>query len=154
MSKIKKIITSAMLVMAICVLTIQPAFAAAKNETWYIDHVGNYKASYTLTNNNLTPYKIMGDTANLVVFGDFKKADTGSSNIKLTVQIREYPSGRVLAQTVVNNTNYPNSNMFFITTQVTAGQKIQLFFDASSINNPPGFYRKAWVDYDAYLAPL
>ena len=44
--------------------------------------------------------------------------------------------------------------MFFITTQVTAGQKIQLFFDASSINNPPGFYRKAWVDYDAYLAPL
>ncbi len=154
MSKIKKIITSVMLVMAMCVLTIQPAFAATNNETWYIDHDGNYKASYTLTDNNLTPYKIMGDTANLVVFGNFKKADTGSSNIKLTVQIREYPSGRVLAQTVVNNTNYPNSNMFFITTQVTAGQKIQLFFDASSINNPPGFYRKAWVDYDAYLASL
>ena len=152
MSKIKKIITSAMLVMAICVLTIQPAFAAAKNETWYIDHDGNYKASYTLTNNNLTPYKIMGDTANLVVFGNFKKADTGSSNIKLTVQIREYPSGRVLAQTVVNNTNYPNSNMFFITTQVTAGQKIQLFFDASSISNPPGYYRRAFIEYWYYIS--
>lgn len=153
MSKIKKIITSVMLVMTMCLLTVQSAFAATKNETWYIDHDGNYEASYTLTNNNLTPYKIMGDTANLVIFGDFKKADTGNSNIKLKVQIRDYPSGNVLKETVVDNTNYPNTNMFFITTPVTAGQKIQIFFDASSINNPPGFYRKAWVDYSAYLSP-
>ncbi len=154
MNKIKKIITSVMLVIAMCVLTAQPALAATNNEIWYIDHYGNYKASYTFTDTNLTPYKIMGNTANLVVFGKFKKADTGRSNIKLTVQIRDYPSGRVLDQMVVDNTNYPNTNMFFLATTVTAGQKIQLFFDASSINNPPGFYRKAWVDYDSYLAPL
>ena len=38
MSKIKKIITSVMLVMTMCLLTVQSAFAATKNETWYIDH--------------------------------------------------------------------------------------------------------------------
>lgn len=129
--------------------------SAAANETWYINHP-NYEATYTLTDTNLTPYKIMGDSANLVIFGNFKKADTGNSNIKLTVEIRDYPSGRVLtdAKTVVDNTNYPNTNMFFVSAKVYKGQKIQIFFDASSINNPPGFFRKAWVDYDAYLAPL
>lgn len=153
MKKFKKIIASFILVLSMFVLYTQPAMAAT-NETWYINHDGNYHSEYTLTNNNLTPYKIMGDSANLVVFGDFCKADTGASNIKLTVEIRDYPSGRVLASTVVNNTNYPNSNMFFLYAPVSAGQKIQIFFDASSINNPPGFYRKAFVSYDSYLAPL
>ena len=153
MKKTKKIITSIMLIMAMCIFMVQPVFAAG-NETWYIDHEGNYEATYTFTDNNLTPYKTMGDSAYLVIFGDFKKADYGDSNIKLTVEIRDYPSGNVLDRRVVDNTNYPNTNMFVVTAQVYAGQRIQIFFDASSIDNPPGFYREAWVDYDAYLAPL
>lgn len=151
MKKMKKIITSIMLVMAMCIFAVQPAFAAG-TETWYSSH-GNYDAAYTFNDDNLTPVKTMGDSGTLVVFGDFKKADSGSSNVKLTAEIRAYPSGTVLDRIVVDNTNYPNPNLFALSTHVTAGQKIQIYFDASSVSNPPGFLRSAYVDYSAYIAP-
>lgn len=143
----KKIIISIFAVMMMCLTSVHPVIAA---ETWTIAG-GNYDADYTFTDDNLTPYKIIGDTGTLVVYGYFFKDDSGDSNIKLTAQIRDYPSGKILAQEVVENNDYPFSNNFMISTNVYSGQRIQLYFDASSINNPPGFYRKAYVNYSAYI---
>lgn len=132
------------------VLTVQTAFAA-EGEIWYKNQ--RYPAEYTITNNNLTPYKVINESGVLVVYGHFWKADSASySNVKLTVEIREYGTNRVLNRVVAYNTQYPIGDPFFIEANVTAGQKIQLFFDVSSIDNPPGPLRKATVRYEAYFA--
>lgn len=146
MSKLKKVITCCILAMTLCIVSVMPAFAA---EVWYSGQ--NYYANYTFHDTNLTPYKEIANSGTLVVGGSFYKNDQGSSNIKLTVEIRDYSSGRVLARTVVENSNYPYRNDFLVEAPVSAGQKIQLFFDASSVNNPPGFYRSAYVDYTSLI---
>lgn len=147
--KTKKIITSFILIMAMLVIAVQPAFAAG-GDVWYKDQ--RYEAEYTITNNNLTPYKVIAESGVLCVYGHVWKADSASySNVRLTVEIRDYPSGRVLNRTVVDNNQYPYGDPFFVDAEVYAGQKIQLFFDVSSINNPPGPYRKALVNYEAYF---
>ena len=144
---VKSVIACMMAMVMMCLVSVQPAMAA---ETWTIAG-SNYDYDFTFVDDNLTPYKNIGDTGTLVVYGYFYKADSGASNIKLTVQIRDYPSGQVLAQTVVNNNNYPFSDNFNLSTSVYSGQKVQLYFDASSINNPPGFYRSAYVNYSVYI---
>ena len=149
MKKIKRIITSLMLVMAVCICSIQPAFAAT-HDTWKANT--SYDYGFTFTDDNLTPYKTCRDAGDLVISGSFKKADTGSSNIKLKAQLRAYPSGAILDETVVYNYNYPHVDYFMLSAHVSAGQKVQIYFDASSINNPPGFYRKAKVSYTAFIA--
>ena len=147
--KFKKIITSFVLVIAMLMLAVQPAFAA-EGEIWYFDQ--RYEAEYTVTNTNLTPYKVIDQSGVLCVYGHFWKADSASySNVRLTVEIRDYPSGRVLNKVSAENRQYPYGDPFFIDAEVYAGQKIQLFFDVSSINNPPGPYRKALVSYEAYF---
>lgn len=145
--KQKKIITSLVLAILCIVLSAQPAFAA-EGEVWYKGQ--QYSASYTVTNNNLTPYKVINASGCLRISGSFCKADSASySNVRLTVEIREYGTGRVLNRCVVDNTSYPNRNSFLLDTDVSAGQKIQIYFDVSSVSNPPGPYRKASVDYVA-----
>lgn len=147
MNRIRRIITSFILIVAMISLSVQTASA---NETWKSGK--NYNYSFSFTDDNLTPYKNIGTTGELVVYGYFVKADKASySNIKLTAQIRDYSTGKTLASTTVKNTDYPITNMFMVTANVKKGQKIQLYFDASSINNPPGPYRKAHISYDVYI---
>ncbi|MFG6318781.1 MAG: hypothetical protein K1W33_02810 [Clostridia bacterium] len=146
--KSKKIISSFILVITLLVFSNQYAYAA--NETWYKGNT--YSASYTVTNNNLTPYKIIGSSGQLCIQGTFCKADSPSySNVRITVELREYGTGSVLARTVQDNTSYPNSNSFVVSTNVYSGQKIQIFIDISSTNNPPGSYRSASVQYSAFF---
>lgn len=145
-----KIITSFLLIVAMLTLTVQTAFAA-EGEIWYKN--GRYPAEYTITDTNLTPYKVINETGVLVVYGHFWKADSASySNVKLTVEIREYGTNTVLKRVVAENTQYPYGDPFYIEANVQAGQKIQLFFDVSSIDNPPGPLRQATVKYEAYFA--
>lgn len=148
--KTRKIITSFIIIAAMLILTVQTAFAA-EGEIWYKDR--RYPAEYTITDTNLTPYKVMDESGVLVIYGHFWKADSASySNVKLTVEIREYGTNRVLNRVVAYNTQYPFGDPFFIDANVTAGQKIQIFFDVSSIDNPPGPLRKATVTYEGYFA--
>lgn len=150
MNKIKKIITTLLLIVALFAVSVQPALAAG-NETWY--NTKNYDYAFTFTDDNLTPYKTIGNSGELVMYGYFYKADSSSySNIKLTAQIRDYPRGKVLGTTTVENIDYPISNFFVVKADVKKGQKVQIYFDASSINNPPGPYRKAYVNYTVYIA--
>ena len=120
----------------------------AGNETWSGSGFGG---SYTFNNNNLTPVKTMGKSGTLLISGYFYGNDAfaSSSPIKLTVEIRS-TSGAVLGRTTVIDDRSGNVD-FAVSANVSAGQKIQLFFDASSIANPPGIYRSAFVAYNYHL---
>ena len=122
--------------------SIQPR---AGTETWYGSGFGG---SYSFTNYNLTPVKTMGKSGTLVISGSFYGDDgyANSSPIKLTAQIRS-TSGVVKASTVEVD-DRSGATFFSVVASVSAGEKIQLFFDASSIANPPGIYRSAHVSYD------
>lgn len=121
----------------------------AGTETWYGSGFGG---EYTFTNNNTTPVKTMGNSGTLLISGNFYGADgyASASPIKLTVRIQS-TSGSILSSTVVVD-DRSGSTPFAVSCPVSQGQKIQLFFDASSIANPPGIYRKAHVayNYDIY----
>ena len=119
--------------------------ARAGNETWTGSGFGG---AFRFTDYNLTPVKTMGQSGLLAITGYFYGDDgyADSVPIKLTFQIRD-TSGRVLATTVVEDTR--NGNIpFVISCSVSQGQKIQLFMDASSIGNPPGPTRSAYIAYD------
>ena len=114
-------------------------------ETWYGSGFGG---SYRFTDYNLTPVKTMGKSGTLVISGSFYGDDgyANSSPIKLTAQIRS-TSGAVRASTVVVD-DRSGATGFVMSCRVTAGDKIQLYFDASSIANPPGIYRSAYIEYN------
>lgn len=152
MKKAKRFITSMLLIMAVCVITVNPAFAAeTADETWTLSN-GSHSAAYWFQDTNTTSVKTMGNSGTVVVSGSFGQYDSATnSRIKLTVEIRDYPSGVVIGRGEFTNTNYPNGNLFMVTAPVKAGQQIQIFFDASSVSNPPGYLRSAWVDYAGYL---
>ena len=122
--------------------SIQPR---AGTETWYGSGFGG---SYRFTDYNLTPVKTMGKSGTLVISGSFYGDDgyANSSRIKLTAQIRS-TSGAVKASTIVVD-DRSGSTFFAVSCNVSAGEKIQLYFDASSIANPPGIYRSAYVSYN------
>lgn len=158
MRKIKKLLVGLLVSASMFITTVSPALAAeeavsveetasprAGNETW---SGSGHGGSYTFTNNNLTPIKTIGESGRLLISGSFYGTDAfaSSSPIKLTFQIRS-TSGTVLASTEVIDTR--NGNIpFSVATNVTVGQQVRLFLDASSIANPPGIYRSAFVEYD------
>lgn len=123
--------------------------ARAGNETWTGSGFGG---AFRFTDYNLTPVKTMGQSGTLLISGYFYGDDgyADSSPIKLTFQIRS-SSGTILVSKVFYDTRN-GSIPFSISCNVTKGQKIQLFMDASSIANPPGPTRAAYIayDYDLY----
>ena len=162
MRKIKKLLVGLLVSASMFITTVSPALAAeesvsmevenvsprAGNETWTGSGFGG---AYTFTNNNLTPVKTMGKSGRLLISGYFYGTDgfASSSPIKLTVQIRSTSGTILVSRSFVDDRsgNVP----FSISVNVTAGQQVQLFFDASSIANPPGIYRSGHVSYSYYL---
>lgn len=132
-------------VLAITAFSTQ-AFAAGV-ETWYAPWVE--EGTITVSNNNLTPVKTMGvsGTLHLVaeVTGRPDLEPSGCPPVKLTVQVRDL-NGNILASGVVSeDATIP---LVHINLPVTAGQKVQIFFDISSVSyNPNGNYRVANVTY-------
>ena len=116
----------------------------AGNETWTGSGFGG---AYTFTDYNLTPVKTMGESGTLLIHGSFYGNDgyANVSPIKLTAQIRN-TAGGVKAQTVVvdDRSGYVS---FSVSCNVSKGEQIQFFVDASSIPNPPGILRSAYVEY-------
>lgn len=116
----------------------------AGNETWTGSGLAG---NYTFRDNNLTPVKTMGKSGTLLIYGSFYGDDGYSdvSPIQLTVQIRS-TSGAVKTSTVRVD-DRSGATSFSISCPVSYGEQIQLFFDASSVANPPGIYRSAHVTY-------
>ena len=117
----------------------------AGNETWTGSGFGG---SYTFTDYNLTPVKTMGASGTLLIYGSFYGNDgyASASPIKLTAQIRS-TSGAIRAETVRVDNRSGNVS-FAMSCTVSKGDQIQLYFDASSIANPPGIYRSAYITYN------
>lgn len=159
--KIKRLLVGLVATASMLIVTVSPALAAdvketesevtdsvilrAGNETWTNSGHGG---DYTFNNYNLTPVKTMGKSGRLLISGYFYGTDgyASSSPIALTVEIRS-TSGTVLGRTYAND-NRSGNVPFAVSASVSAGQKIQLYFDASSIANPPGIYRSAYVYYN------
>lgn len=116
----------------------------AGTETWTGSGLGG---NYTFRDSNLTPVKTMGKSGTLLIYGSFYGDDgyADVSPIKLTAQIRS-TSGTVKSQTIRTD-NRSGSTSFSMSATVYAGEQIQLFFDASSVANPPGILRSAHVTY-------
>lgn len=121
----------------------------AGNETWTGSGLAG---NYTFNNYNLTPVKTMGKSGTLLIHGSFYGDDgfATSSPIQLTVEIRT-TSGAVKARTIRVD-DHSGATSFSVSAPVSAGEQIQLYFDASSVANPPGIYRSAHVEY--YFALL
>ncbi len=91
----------------------------AGTETWYAG-VGD-AGSFTMQGFNITPVKTMGDSGTLEIFGYYSQAD-GLGAVSLIVEIREAYTGRVIAS------NDGDGYEFSLSTPVTKGQKIQIYF--------------------------
>lgn len=157
--KLKRLLISLVVSATMLVTTVCPAFAAEETTTVETETVSpragtetwtgsGHGGSYTFNNYNLTPVKTMGESGRLLISGSFYGTDgfASSSPIALTVEIRS-TSGTVLGRTYAND-NRSGNVPFAVSASVSAGQKIQLYFDASSIANPPGIYRSAYVYYN------
>ena len=117
----------------------------AGNETWTGSGFGG---AYRFTDYNLTPIKTMGSSGTLLIYGSFYGDDGYSdvSPIKLTAQIRN-TNGTVRTETVRVDDRSGHVS-FAMSCSVSKGDQIQLFFDASSVANPPGILRSAYVTYN------
>lgn len=163
--KIKRFLVALVAGATMLVTSVAPVFAAtdsdvsvesveprAGTETWTGSGFGG---AYTFNDYNLTPVKTMGKSGTLLISGYFYGNDGYASShpIVLTVQIRD-ENGQILdggrAYTRVIDTR--NGNIpFAVSANVYAGQRIQLYLDASSAYSSPGIYRSAYVAYNYSL---
>lgn len=118
-----------------------------------------YVGSFTFTDTNITPVKTMPSGAQTLCFGvRFKKSaiDSGLGRVKLTVQIRDLNGNVITSRTVTDKTGiidgtFPRyTELFTDTITVSAGQKYQVFFDASSAGVSNGNYRS--IDVGAFYS--
>lgn len=135
--------------------------SAAGEETLPVG--SHYIGNFTFTDTNLTKIKTMPNGAQTLRIGvKFRKSptDAGIGQVKLTVQIRD-TNGHVITTKVVNDiTGYINGTnpryTVLLTDEinVSAGQKYQIFFDASSVNpsQSNGNYRSIQImSFDSFI---
>lgn len=99
--------------------------------------------TFTFKNNNLTPVKTITKSGYLYLHVKYSKADSYDGNVMLTVKIKK-SNGTQLT----NDTFYSYGKEEMTSwTHVSAGDKIQIFFDASTTTGPSAHYRSANVTY-------
>lgn len=155
LSKTKRRLLGILLSAVMIFTCISPVTAfAAGTETWYKNggYPGTQVGSFNCVNNNLSPVKTIGQSGYLYIWGTAEKSDPYAGNVVTTVEIRSYTTGGTLASTRSYAINPEGTLHYFETPHiyVTAGQQIRIFFDVSSISNPPGPYRQAYISY-AYV---
>ena len=149
-----RIITTLILVLALFFTSVIPSQAAGV-ETW--SQAQGPMESIRVTNNNTTPVKTIGRTGTLTIVNWISRCSSeyctcsdrepiSYSNIKVYMKIYNCDTGEVLASGW-----FPEHETFAhtLTTSrpVVAGERIQIYFDVRSVNNPPGPYRKAHISY-------
>ena len=147
MKTIKKRIFALMAVLMVSIMAFSVPAMAAGTETWYGPWVD--EPTIVVTNNNLTPVKTMGKSGTLHVGASIKgRPDLeppGCPKVKLTMQIRDL-AGNVLAEDDVTEDAF--MPQVHLEIPVTQGQKVQIFFDVSSVSyNPNGNWRVGEISY-------
>lgn len=151
MKRFRKVFCSLLLVAATLVTgttTFNPVTVSAStidarsSSVWYLG--GETVGSFTVTNDNLTPIKTIGDSGKLFIWTEYSRADSYSP-IVVTAQIRDYDTGKILDS--VRYYEGQTENERTLCCDVTKGQRIQIYWDISSQYNSPGVYRKANITY-------
>lgn len=154
MKKNSKKIIVAILTLMLCIVAIGGKVNAAGTQTFYRTGAsGAHVGQFHCYNNNLTPMKTIGESGTFYIYGTARKGDSLNGNVVTKIQIREYPSGRVLTSTSSYAVSTDGTVHAFETTPIylTAGQTIKIFFDICSVGTPPGGYRSADIDYSYVL---
>ena len=113
----------------------QPIVPYAGVETWYKTSLHTV-GSFYLDGQNLTPLKTIGNAGSLTVYAD-ATASHGNPYV-LYMEIREYPSGRVLASgKSVSMCDCGSVQHAGLTLKVQKGQKIQVFTKYSTTPRTP-----------------
>ena len=138
-NKATRFIISFVLMCAMIITSAVPAFAAGA-EDWS-SSTKTYVGSMHMTDNNLTQVKTIKRTGTLHIVGHFygEDAHAAVSPIRLTAQIRYAYGGAIGNASITKDDN-------------RSGLQVQIFFDASSISNPPGYYRRAFIEYWYYIS--
>ncbi len=134
-------------------MTMSFSALAAGTETW--DQQYGPWEKMRVTNKNTTPIKTMERAGTLRISANVSPCKKGVCNcgdnepnsyppVVVTCKILSYPSGIVLAEGKVNEYGLLSINTY---RTMKVGEKVQIFFDVSSKNNPPGPYRKAHIQY-------
>lgn len=147
-----RFLCSLILSFALLLTSAFPTFAAG-TEDWS-NSTRTYVGSMHMTNYNLTPVKTIKRSGTLHIVGHFygEDAHAAVSPIKLTAQIRRANGGVIGNASTVKVDNRSGLIDFEVSCPVSSGQKVQIYFDASSISNPPGYYRQAFVEYWYYIS--
>lgn len=149
--KVLRMITCLVLVACVSVVNALPAYAAG-TETW--SQKTGPTENMRVVNNNLTPVKTMGRSGKLRIYFNVQackqgycscgdREPSGYSDVQVTMQIRKSGTTQVLA----SGSRRESSFYGYIETNVTQGQKIQLFCDVSSYGPSPGVNRRGHVSY-------
>lgn len=114
------------------------------DQTW--TKPSDESAYFTVTNNNLSPRKTVGFSGPLSLWIEFYQADSSSSPIKVTFEVRNITQGTSTHAvfSAEEGSKKPNVGM-----TVNNGDVLQIFIDVSTANGypKPGYYRAAKVKY-------
>lgn len=133
------------LVATMIIGTSTTAFAQISGtETWY--GPSDQSAFFTVTNNNLSPKKTMGFSGPLFVWIEYYQADSSSSPVDVTLEVRNLTKGTTDRAVFrgSDGSDKPNIGM-----TVSKGDVLQIFIDVSTSSGypKPGYYRKANIRY-------
>ncbi len=151
-NKATRFIISFVLMCAMIITSAVPAFAAGA-EDWS-SSTKTYVGSMHMTDNNLTQVKTIKRTGTLQIVGHYYGEDAHDdvSHIRINSQIRYAYGGAIGNASITKDDNRSGLVDFEVTCPVSYGQQVQIFFDASSISNPPGYYRRAFIEYWYYIS--
>ena len=151
-NKATRFIISFVLMCAMIITSAVPAFAAG-SEDWS-SSTKTYVGSMHMTDNNLTQVKTIKRTGTLHIVGHFYGEDAHAVECPfiLTALFRYAYGGAIGKASITKDDNRSGLVDFEVTCPVSYGQQVQIFFDASSISNPPGYYRRAFIEYWYYIS--
>lgn len=144
-SKLMRTFTCLALVATMLIGTSTTAFAQISGtETWH--GPSDESAYFTVHNNNLSPRKTVAFSGPLFVWIEFSKADSSSSPVKVTLEVRNITRGTSTSAVFGpgDASDRPNVGM-----TVNSGDVLQVFIDVSTADGyaKPGYYRSARIKY-------
>ena len=156
MIKVNKIIVILLTAIALAVCSVCPVYALEGYDNW--KSIGEYNNDaemphyfHIFEDCGVLARGVANSNGYLLIDGDFNKYDDGASGVRLTIEVRDADTHETLLTITADNTDISAPTRFRDLVPVHKNQKIELFFDASSIDNPPGFYRWAAVEYTVII---
>lgn len=144
-SKVMAILTCLALIATMFITTFSTAHAEIiGTQTW--SSSSDESAYFTVYNNNLSPRKTVAFSGPLYVWIEFSKADSSSSPVKVTLEVRNLTQGKTTSAVFGPDSGSSRPN---VGTNVNSGDVLQIFIDVSTADGypQPGYYRSARIKY-------